>query len=576
MPTRPPSQIPFPLSSFPGANPQESAGRLINTYSEPLDDPQQPTGPARQVWRRSPGLSLHATTSETATYRGGLIVNNLSFEVWSHAYTVNSAGVTTLLGSLPGAKKVSIARNQTNPSADVVAVDVDNGAYLLTNAGAPAPPVLYNGGGNLPQPNSVCFQDGYFFYTIGDGRCFASPLNSVGTINSQTFITAQAKSDVTLLRGIAYSGWLWLFTTGHCEIWQDVAGVAPQFPYGRLAVIEYGLAQASAIAGSEVGFSELMWVAQDFGVYWATPGAVKPVKVSPPDLDRLIEAQVRAGNTLEASCYAFAGKKFWCLSSPAWSWEFNLATTKWNERWSLQPSGLFGRWRATGGHPAFGKWLMGDVQSGNLLWIDSTNFTENGAVQLFRMESGPVRDFPNQIRIARADFDFDMGVGVAVANVTTPVLGASAGTNGAVRLQVMSTAQMQTNDTVNVVGVSGTTEANGTFLAAIVDAAHLDLQGTTFARAYVSGGAVTDVTSPVNVVDPSVAISLSKDGGISFGNPLIRKLGQQSKALRQRASVKSMGLSGPMGCRWRIDVSDPVYTAFLQATQSSDPREIGA
>jgi hypothetical protein len=31
-----------------------------------------------------------------------------------------------------------------------------------------------------------------------------------------------------------------------------------------------------------------------------------------------------------------------------------------------------------------------------------------------------------------------------------------------------------------------------------------------------------------------------------------------------------------MGCRWRIDVSDPVYTAFLQATQSSDPREIGA
>jgi hypothetical protein len=53
----------------------------------------------------------------------------------------------------------------------VVAVDVDNGAYQLSTGGAPA---NYNGGGNLPQPNSVWFQDGYFFFTIADGRVFAS------------------------------------------------------------------------------------------------------------------------------------------------------------------------------------------------------------------------------------------------------------------------------------------------------------------------------------------------------------------------------------------------------------------
>lgn len=797
-----PNQIPWPLSSFPGANSQESAGRLINCSAEPLGDAQKQTAPTPQVWRRQPGFSLFAITPETVVYRGGLIVNNLSYEVWANVYTVSASGVVTLLGVLPGTKKVSIARDQVRPSPDVVAVDPDNGAYILAtsalaNATATATiagtvfvpgdtvslsinntasvgfpvtvtytlgssetpttiaaglkalinanpvfsaadltasnlagvltilqagsvgnstsvvatvvfinavtglvasvtgtgnetvtlvpgsgtatatvagtvfhagdtvaltfsntanssfpvkvtytlgagesattiatgltalinanatltaasisalsalgvititqlignetvtlssgtlsggsgnpgivftgaPLAYNGGGNLPQPNSVCFQDGYFFYTIADGRCFASPLNSVGAINSLTFITCQAKSDVVLLRGIAFSGLLWLFTTGSCEIWQDVAGVAPAFPYGRLTVLEYGLIQANAIAGWETEFSVLCWVAGDFGVYLVMPGSQTPTKISPADLDRLIQAQVEAGNLLEAGVYIFGGKKFWALSSPAWTWEFNLSTQKWNERWSLATSGNFGRWRFTCGHPAFNKWLGGDQQTGDLIWIDTTNRTENGAVMLFRMESGPIADFPNQIRIARADFDFIMGVGDAVANVLANVSGAASGIGGVVRLTVNNTAQMATNDTGVVSGVTGTTEANGTWPLRIIDQTHVELVGSVFANAYISGGTLIDVTAPPNEINPSVAISMSKDGGNRWGNPLIRYLGQQGKTQRPRVSVKHMGLSGPMGCRWRIDVSDPVYCAFLMGTQSSDPRDTGA
>jgi hypothetical protein len=571
-----PVAIPFPLSTFPGANPQESGGRLINCYAEPLGEASRKTGPAEQVWRRSPGLSLFGVTSEAAgSYRGGLLVNNLTFEVWANVYTASSAGVMTSLGPMAGTQHVSIAHNQ-KPSPDVVAVDIDNGAFLLTTAGVPSAPASYNGGGNLSQPNSVCFQDGYFFYTIGDGRCFASPLNSVGTINTQTFITAQSKSDVTLLRGIAYSGLLWLFTTGGCEIWQDAANVAPAFPYSRLLVLEYGLVQPNAIAGWETGFSMLMWAAQDFGVYLAAPGSFQPQKVSPPDLEKLIEIEVRAGHILEASCYAFAGNKFWVLASPLWTWEFNLTTQKWNERWSLiAATGNFGRWRCDGGHPAFGKWLMGSNQSGDLLWLDRTNYTENGNVQLVRIESGAVTAFPNQLRIARADFLFDTGVGQAVANIQTSVMGAAAGPGGVVRLTVFNTQQMSTNDTVNVSGVGGTTEANGTHLITVIDASHIDLQGTLFVHAWTSGGTVVDVTAPPNIINPVVAVSLSKDGGVRWGNPLIRQLGQQAKTQRMRVAVKSMGLAGPAGCRWRLDVSDPVYTAFLKGTMAADSRDVG-
>jgi hypothetical protein len=564
-----PSQIPFPLSSFPGANPQEGAGRLINCYAEPLGEPSKPSAPAPQVWRGSSGLSQHALTAQTG-YRGGLIVNNLSYETFlNEALTVDVNGVVNLLGAFPGSKKVSIARNQASPNPNVVAVDVDNGAYNLATGGAPA---AYNAGGVLPQPNSVCFQDGYFFFTLASGQCYASGLNAL-TQNALTFITVQAKSDVTLLRGIAFSGVLLLFTTGSCEVWQDAANAAPAFPYGRQTVLEFGLVQPAAIAGWETGFSEMLWAAQDYGVYWMTSGSLSPIKVSPSDLDRLIEAQVKAGNLLEAGCYSEGGKKFWHISSPAWSWEFNLSTKKWNERQSWK-AGIYTRWRATCGHPAFNKWIVGDQQSGNLLFHDLTNYTENGAYLLYRIESGPVAEFPQQLRIARADFNFDFGVGQVAGNYQMIVLGAQEGTGGVVRLTVNQTAQARTGDEVQVVNVTGTIEANGVFPMTVVDSTHIELGGTVFVNNYISGGTATDISAPPGAISPNCAISCSKDGGLSYDTPSIRSLAQQAKTKRSRASVKNRGQSGPMGVRWRIDITDPVYRGLLSATMSSDPREV--
>lgn len=564
---RNPIQIPVPLSTFPGANPQESGGRLINCYAEQLGEAGRKTAAAEVVWRGSSGLSQFALTGQVG-YRGGLIVNNLSYEVFKNeVVTVDVTSAVVALGAFPGTKKVSIARDQSAPNPNIVAVDVDNGAYQLSGGG----PVAYNGGGNLPQPNSVANQDGYFFFTIADGRCFASGLNAL-TQNALTFITVQSKSDVTLLRGIAFNGVLWLFTTGGYEIWQDTATPAPAFPYSRLLVGDIGLLQQAAIAGFETGFSELLWVAQDHGVYWVTSQSLAPNKVSSPDLERLIAQSARNGDILEAGCYEAGGKKFWHISSPTWSWEFNLNTKRWNERWSLQPTGIQGRWRATGGHKAFDKWLCGDELSGALLYHDETNFTENGRPQLFRIESGPARDFPKWARIVRADFDFDMGVGTELGNFVMTVLGTQSGTGGNVRLTVDRTSQAQTGDNAQIVGVGGTVEANGTFPMTVVDANHIEIP-VQFQNAFTSGGVVTDITASPNAVNPVVAISMSNDGGRTYDNPSLRSLAPQGKEQRSRASVKNRGQAGALGVRWRLDITDPVYRAFKGGVMSDSPRE---
>lgn len=468
--------IPFPLSSAPGARPIESAGRLINCAAEPLGD-------GGMVIRRQPGVTQFAATAQTG-YRGGLLVNNLFFAAFSgRLRSITSSGVDTDIGALAGTLPVTMARNNLSPTAQV-AIVTENGAFQTT-AAAGAPVAWVDP--DLPQPNSVCFQDGYFFFGIGDRRVFATDINAV-TVNAPSFITAQAKSSDALVRVVAHKGVLFIFCTSCCEIWTDTANPTPAFPYSRLQVIDRGLASLTAIAGWEDGFGKMMWVADDDGVYMLND-ALQPDKVSSPDLDRLIRG-VTDKTTLKAGCYTFAGKSFWTLSSPTWTQEFNLSTQKWNERSSFSSS-LLTRWRGVGGNLAFNKWLVGDAQSGNLGYIDDGAYTEFSAAQLFRVESGLVADFPNRARVARADFEFVPGVGSATG--LDPI---------------------QTN--------------------------------------------------------PSVSVSWADDGGTTWSNPLLRKLGRQSDGTH-RVYVCNTGLSRAVGRRWRLDISDPVYAALLRGTQSSNP-----
>ena len=243
-----PIDVPWPVSSFPGASPQESAGRLINVYAEPLGS-QQPAVPglpakSKIVWRRSPGMSQHAITAQSG-YRGGLIVNNLSYEIFSgQALTVDANGVVNVLGALTGTQGVSIARNNA-AAPNIIAVDLGNGAFRLDTGGAP---IAFNAGGILPQAKCVCFQDGYLFFGIADRRVFATGINNL-TVNALTFVSVQAKSSDNLMRIIPFGGLLFIFCTSATEVWQDTAQPSPGFPYSRLVVLEYGLAQENAIAG---------------------------------------------------------------------------------------------------------------------------------------------------------------------------------------------------------------------------------------------------------------------------------------------------------------------------------------
>lgn len=345
-------------------------------------------------------------------------------------------------------------------------------------------------GGVLPSVNSVDFQDGYFFFMTGSKQIWASALNDI-VINGLTFTTAQSRPAVSGMRVAAFKGVICAFTSSSCEIYQDTAQPFPNFPYSRLAVIDRGLLSTWALAGNTESFGELMWVGDDYGVYRFT-GLFQPEKISPPQLDRLIEIQAKSDPTqLIAGCYVDGGRKMWTLSSPNWTWEFNVNTQKWNERASFS-GGLLSRWRGMGGIDAFGYWIMGDAQTADLTYIDPTNYGELSGPQLYRIESGPAHRFPNRSRVGRLDIDFVVGVGQS----------ASSSPNGQ---------------------------------------------------------------------SPQVMISWSDDGGHTWQGPIMRSLGVQAQGTK-RVWAASLGRTGPIGRRWRFDVSDPVYVGLIGAVMSETAR----
>lgn len=76
------------------------------------------------------------------------------------------------------------------------------------------------------------------------------------------------------------------------------------------------------------------------------------------------------------------------------------------------------------------------------------------------------------------------------AFISSAVSGAANNGSGLIRLTVADTTGMATGETWTVAGVTGTTEANGNWVITVIDGTHVDLQGSTFANAYVSGGSV--------------------------------------------------------------------------------------
>lgn len=391
--------IPFPISHAPGIKPQEGAGRLINCYAEKTEQGAR----LPVVWRRVSGLSQVADVSSHTHFRGGIMVASTMVGAWDErAYSITKSGTVytaTNLGALAGSTPITVAKNNAG-TPNIVCV-TENGARNLFTGSAPTD----FADTDLPQPNSVCELDGYFIFSIGDGRLFATDLNAV-TVNSGSYTTEQGAAG---RRVVSFRGEVFYFTDKWCGVYRNAA--TSPFPLERKLTIPRGICGTFAIAGWEPGWAnDLIWVGEDSSVYRLD--GYTPSPIGNPDLLRDIEDAGRAGDhdLLEAFVFMDGGHAMWALTYPGnWTWLFNKTTGNWIKRESYNDND----WRGSQSLRGFDEWLIGDRETGKLFAVDREYAREANNPMPMVLRSGCVANFPARLKVLRLDLDFTMGVGRA-------------------------------------------------------------------------------------------------------------------------------------------------------------------
>jgi len=384
--------IPFPLSSSPGEEPQEGGGRLVNAYAEKNGEGAR----FPVTWKCVPGLRQKASIADHSHLRGAILVSSTLIAVFNtRAYTLDSSYTATNRGEIAGSDRVTIAKNNAG-TPNIVCVSPAEGCFNLFTGSAPSAFADLN----LPQPNSVCELDGYFIWSIGDGRIFASGLNAV-TVSTASYSTEQG---LIGRRVVSYRGEVFYFGDKWCGVYRNAA--TSPFPLERRFTIARGIAGTHAIAGWEPGWAnELIWVGEDLRVYRLN--GYTPEPISTPDVERALNGTATP-TLLEASVYMSAGNPIWQITSPGeFTWEYNQRTGNWNERES------YGRddCRMSNTVKAFDVWLAGDRTTGKLFQIDSSYRREADDPLVWTAESGVVANFPARFGAPRVDFDFTTAVG---------------------------------------------------------------------------------------------------------------------------------------------------------------------
>jgi hypothetical protein len=463
-------EIPFPISSAPGVKPQEGAGRLINIFAEK----QEQGAPFPVIWRRTAGLRQILSVADHIHLRGAIQVASTLVSVFdTRAYAITRSGdiySATNLGALGGTDMITVAKNN-NGTPDIVAVTTA-GAFNLFTGSAPTAFADVD----LPQPVSVNEIDGYLIFPIGDGRIFATGLNSV-SVATNSFTTEQG---LVNRRGVTFRGEVFVFGDKWCGVYRD-AGTSP-FPLERRFTIPRGISGTHAIAGWEPGWAnELIWVGDDSIVYKLN--GYTPVPISSPDVARDIEAAATAGDAdlLEASVYMQGGNAMWRLTYPGvWTWEYNNTTGNWHERKS------YGRddCRASCVVRAFNEWLTGDRTTGLLFATDAGYYREGDNPLIAELYSGLLGQFPTRFGSPAARFNITAAPGISSGEdpvqtdpsvlISTSLDGGASYLNPVTR-KIGRQGRYKTLPRVNRVGL--VCERGGRFRLQVADPVHFGFQG---------------------------------------------------------------------------------------------------
>jgi hypothetical protein len=386
--------LPWPTSALPSRVPGEGQGDLCNAYACKV-------GQFVEI-RRTPGLRpyIKLASSVARIPRGMYAMPGYLIHAWDgELYTRRANGSDVGVVALPGAGPVTMASN-LRPDGPQVVIVTDLAAYHLnpSNGALVAYPDV-----DLGSVLNVEYFSGYFFFARANGEIVASDLQNLD-IDPLSIARAEYSPD-QLMRLKSVGNALLAFGSRTTEVWVDVGG--SPFPCTRQTAIDVGLLGRWAVGGgANVWGNGVFFVASDYSV--RLMDGLTPKIISNDPVAHDIYKYRDDVNSIYAQVYDFENQAICSISTPDWTWEYNLVTNAWHRRDSYKMN----CWRGYFAANINNRWYVQDGAEGAVLEVAKDVFDEPGMRMRFRAETGAMSAFPASVRIPSIDINAVVATGV--------------------------------------------------------------------------------------------------------------------------------------------------------------------
>lgn len=360
------ASLPLPVSSYQLASPVAASSRLLNCFSQPA--PQG--GKSATILSRVAGIRFWSTLDADTTHvgRGGIKMNGVLYVLVDDTlWRVNSSGVGTDVGTIPGSDRVRMATNGIN--IVVVRPTAGTGYWCDGTTTTQITDTVFTGFG----AGDVAFIHRYYvFRRPNTGQFFQSQLNETTFNDFDALEIAEAEQvpDDLLALSVDHEEVL-LFGTDSLEPWYDAANdTGSSFSRSPGAFVPLGIAGAESHGTQD---NSTFWLANDLTVRRLT-GAT-PQKVSQLGIDTQLGLLSNSTDCYTIS-YTQDGHMFIAFVHPfdGRTFVYNCTTQLWHERESYG----YGAWRPCDIVECYGKQVVIDSRSGKLGYLDPTCKDEFG------------------------------------------------------------------------------------------------------------------------------------------------------------------------------------------------------
>ena len=376
-----------------------------NFYPEVVDNP---SAKSQLVLHSFPGLTLFGTAA--GVNRGMFVHLGVLYKV-THTtlYSVNSIGVHTSLGTIPGSGRCIFDGIGSN----VVITNGDGKVYQYNGS-----TVTEITDPDLESPTSVDHLNNQIIYNGNGGRFATSDVGDATSIDALNYATAESDAD-DLVRPYVFNERVYLFGDEVTEVWYNSGVGSPPFDRIDGASIPIGLMARHSVSNND----KYMYFLGDDNEVYAVQGA-NATKVSDVSISRQI-ASYSVVSDANGWCFSMEGKNFYVLTFPSANKSFCYSEGLF---WFELSSGITdGRWRADSYAYAYRKHLVADYQNGNIYVLDIDAYTENGSVIERIRDTGPLHGGQigapgKKIEMDRFELIMETGVGLISGQGSDPVV----------------------------------------------------------------------------------------------------------------------------------------------------------